>query len=467
MAFCMLLVSAASLLVALADEQLPRSTALLADDECVSDGEQDCSLNALQRKGHAVTDTEEISEAILSKPGECGDCMMNNGNSLDASLGAGPLRHYSQNCWRHCNKRSGACDNFCGPGNACCRYGYKGPAECRNIGFWPVLSYHTCVVGSVPPAPATTTAPETEAEAVSTETLKTPENEEYFKFNPNEKLGASYNPTVGALSMPSSAPLQTFYIYRAMGSAAYPPENVNAANAEGVMWYLHNEVVIFTPRKFGINRIMRFKVQYRTPEPLWRQHIHFGTRYAFDSGKCTGPGKCEEDYARYGYFVGCNHVYDWPTPQFKDARYYGEAAWYAFPGPCASKPFKEHDDKCIQEFPGGACAGTPTGRGDCTYSYEPAGEVSVDELVGIKDYTEFMAEGGREYVPGLGLNSCKTRSMCDKGIHTSFWDGKHDVAKNKQRVDHLLSVFKEKYPQWPSLPEAPCDFDLQDRKSVV
>lgn len=460
MAFRLLPICSAVILVAFADEPLPTRTALIDDDECIGNGGEDCSLNALQLKGHAVADVEEITEATLSKPGECGDCMMNNGNSLDASLGASPLRHYAQNCWHHCNKRSGSCNNFCGPGNACCRYGYPGPAECHNIGFWPVLSYHTCVVGSVPPPPATTPAPEAE-EAVDTENLKTPDNEEYFNFDPTKKLGAFYNPQVVALSRPSSAPLQTFYIYRAMGSAAYPPENVNAASAGGVMWYLHNEVVIFTPRKFGISRIMRFKVQYRTPEPLWRQHIHFGTRYAFDSGKCTGPGKCEEDYARYGYFVGCNKVYNWPTPQFADARYYPDAAWYAFPGPCASKPFKEHDEKCIRDFPGGACAGTPTGRGDCTYSYQPAGEVSVDELVGIKNYTEFMAAGGREYIPGLGLNSCKTSSTCDKGNLLSFWDDKHNVAKNKQRVDHLLKIFKDKYPEWPSLPEAPCDFDIR------
>ena len=32
-----------------------------------------------------------------------------------------------------------------------------------------------------------------------------------------------------------------FYVYRAMGDSSYPLENVNAANAAGVMWYLHNE----------------------------------------------------------------------------------------------------------------------------------------------------------------------------------------------------------------------------------
>lgn len=30
---------------------------------------------------------------------------------------------------------------------------------------------------------------------------------------------------------------------------------------------------------------------------------------------------------RYGYFVGCNLVYQFPTTQFADAKYYGKPAW--------------------------------------------------------------------------------------------------------------------------------------------
>ena len=67
-------------------------------------------------------------------------------------------------------------------------------------------------------------------------------------------------------------------------------------------------MVIFTPRKFGINRIVRFKVQYRAPQPLHEKGravcargfpcrgMDFGVRYAFDSGKCTGPGDCASDF---------------------------------------------------------------------------------------------------------------------------------------------------------------------------
>ena len=38
----------------------------------------------------------------------------------------------------------GSCPHFCGPGNACCRYRFRGPAECMGVGFWPTLSFHTC-----------------------------------------------------------------------------------------------------------------------------------------------------------------------------------------------------------------------------------------------------------------------------------------------------------------------------------
>lgn len=32
-----------------------------------------------------------------------------------------------------------------------------------------------------------------------------------------------------------------------------------------------HQVIIFTPRKFGITRIVRFKVQYKAPQPLFQK----------------------------------------------------------------------------------------------------------------------------------------------------------------------------------------------------
>eukprot|EP00437_Effrenium_voratum_P071196 CAMPEP_0181508576 /NCGR_PEP_ID=MMETSP1110-20121109/59821_1 /TAXON_ID=174948 /ORGANISM="Symbiodinium sp., Strain CCMP421" /LENGTH=210 /DNA_ID=CAMNT_0023637949 /DNA_START=112 /DNA_END=740 /DNA_ORIENTATION=- len=67
----------------------------------------------------------------------------------------------------------------------------------------------------------------------------------------------------GSLNSPSSSPLFTFYMYRAVSDEVYPPLNTNVASLPGVLWYLHHEVVIQAPRKFQISRILRYKVQMR------------------------------------------------------------------------------------------------------------------------------------------------------------------------------------------------------------
>merc|ERR1719333_962162 len=56
-----------------------------------------------------------------------------------------------------------------------------------------------------------------------------------------------------------ASPVYTFYMYRVTGAKDWPIENVNAASLGGVLWYLHNEVIVERPRKFGITRIRRFK----------------------------------------------------------------------------------------------------------------------------------------------------------------------------------------------------------------
>ncbi|CAJ1438141.1 unnamed protein product [Effrenium voratum] len=307
-----------------------------------------------------------------------------------------------------------------------------------------------------PPAPSTPEGPPLPDVAPATG-----DQDDALKMKEGSKSDALYRPPVPSLLSPSTAPLLEFYVYRAMSDSSYPLENVNAANAAGVMWYLHNEVIIWTPRKFGITRIVRFKVQYKAPEPLHEKGMNFGVRYAFDSGKCTGPGDCSSDYGKYGYFVGCNLVYNFPTNQFKDAKYYGDPTWYAFPGPCYTNTYRNHDDMCVQSKPGGACPGSPSGRGDCTYQYEPAGEVSVDEVVGIKDYASFLKNGGKEYIPGLGTGAQMCRQqpwLCDKGAGMSFWNDKHNEHYNQMRVQRLKDTFQKKYPTSPILADVPCDF---------
>merc|ERR1719210_1076031 len=82
----------------------------------------------------------------------------------------------------------------------------------------------------------------------------------------------------------------TFYMYRAQSDRDYPFENVNAADLPGVMWYLHNEVVGATPRKYNVTRILRYKVTTMPTRELYRRtHTQFAAFVAFDDGKCTTP----------------------------------------------------------------------------------------------------------------------------------------------------------------------------------
>lgn len=250
---------------------------------------------------------------------------------------------------------------------------------------------------------------------------------------------------------PSEAPLYTYYIYRVMANQTYAPENVNVANLPGVLWYLHNEVVITSPRKFGIMKIVRWKIQTKAPKPLFDAGMNFGVRYAFDVGMCTGPWYCGQMFQKYGYFVGCNKLGDFPFPTFPV--YYPNGTWYSLPGPCPLKRFTDHSDQCKQEQPGGRCQGTPTGTGTCTYDLEEAGEIDIDELEGIDDYDDFVSSGNREYDP-----------FQDKGTGLSFWNNVNDTAANAARVKKASDLFQEKYPDMPEdkdMPSPPCDFDFE------
>lgn len=91
--------------------------------------------------------------------------------------------------------------------------------------------------------------------------------------------------------------------------------------------------------------------------------MNFGVRYAYDSGVCTGPGKCSPEFGRYGHFVGCNRfesMYPYPNEE----TYFPGGVWYSFPGN------------------GTKCVGAPTGADTCTYTYSwPPDEVTIDDLV--------------------------------------------------------------------------------------
>jgi len=230
----------------------------------------------------------------------------------------------------------------------------------------------------------------------------------------------------------------TFYMYRVTGEENWPIENVNTASLGGVLWYLHNEVIVARPRKFGITRIRRFKVQVAGTRALEDINATFGVRFAYDTQKCTGAGpwaseeECNKQYNKYGYFVGCNSLgsYPFPTAAKGYPNHYPEAVWYSLPK-------------------GGRCNGRPTGEANCTYSFTEAGDIAIDDLVGIEDYAS-LPEQWKEY----DINS-------DKGSGFSWWDHKFDDWACRQRWEAARELWARKYPDTArdeDLPAPSCDF---------
>eukprot|EP00929_Paragymnodinium_shiwhaense_P011213 TRINITY_DN11670_c0_g2_i2.p1 TRINITY_DN11670_c0_g2~~TRINITY_DN11670_c0_g2_i2.p1 ORF type:complete len:374 (-),score=59.84 TRINITY_DN11670_c0_g2_i2:175-1296(-) len=264
-----------------------------------------------------------------------------------------------------------------------------------------------------------------------------------------------YLPKNRLLRTASSAKTFTFYMYRAQSDVSYPPENVNTATLSGTLWYLHHEIIPqdCPARKFDITKILRYKVTTKTTQTLLNKKMNFGVRYAFNSGRKDGP--CNDDgdeWERYGYFVGCNVVGEYPNQQWHDLNYYPDAIWWSLPGPCPNTDFWDKSPECKAMYPGGACK-SPNGAGNCTYHYEDAGFIEVDELVGIKpkwaNHEAFCKAGCRE-----DNNDC-----------ISWWDGFKDRKKNAHRVKLADDAFKKKYPHMPrdsELPSPKCDFNFHN-----
>ncbi|CAE7449237.1 ENDOU, partial [Symbiodinium necroappetens] len=290
------------------------------------------------------------------------------------------------------------------------------------------------------------------------------------------------------LNSPSESPLLTFYMYRAVSDEVYPPLNTNLGSLPGVLWYLHHEVVIQAPRKFQISRILRYKVQMRATAPLLRLGMHFGVRLAYDKGQATGPFVCgrtnvtnkdgttegykpkfcgdgafkaqylpdlkpyknEYEYSAYGYNVGCNKLGEYPFPMHPV--YYPNAIWYTLPGACPNNLYYNKDNSCQASQPGGYCPNMePNGNGTCTWNYEDAGEISLDELVGIKDYASWM-HSHREYDPET-----------DEGVKFGWWNGINSTTANQERVRQAAELFDRRYPYMPTVAELtnpPCDFNF-------
>jgi len=242
--------------------------------------------------------------------------------------------HYAADCWKPCGG-PGLCEDFCGEGRACCRWGSYGPhgnstdpPECGGSRFWPVLTYHVCVSAlkpppETPPPTSTTTAPLQEA------------------------------------------PTHTFYLFRAQNDEdKFAFGNVNVANLPGVMWYLNNEVMPRCPKRYGISRIRRYEITMKTTPELFARGMNFGVRYSYDAGKCTGSnirwlGPCSNTFDRFGHVIGCNNFRDhYPYPLVDTE--YPDGIWYDLP----------LDGRCKQA----------TGAWNCTWSYKEAGEIRLDDL---------------------------------------------------------------------------------------
>jgi len=270
----------------------------------------------------------------------------------------------------------------------------------------------------------------------------------------------------GACNEPTAPALMTFYMYRAQGTDDYPIENLNLADLAGVMWYLQHEVVGSRPRKFHIERLIRYKVTMKnTQEYFDAFHKQFGPFVAFDSGYARGQS---ETWEKFGYVVGCQvvnspHVRYVPSESAepacfpKDSPVCRSGKWYSLPGPCPDEQVAGKTPACVAQFPGGACpSAVVTGDKDCTYWAEFAGQISLDELEGIDNYDTWWitkdARGGSvpnqniEYSPSL-----------DRGIGMTFWDEGADEKAGRRRMDAVTKLFKAKFPQWPeTLPDPPC-----------
>jgi len=250
----------------------------------------------------------------------------------------------------------------------------------------------------------------------------------------------------------------TFYLYRAQGPNSYEDVNINAANLAGVLWYLHHEVVMVCPRKFGITRIRRLLVTMRNTCDLYKDKgTQFGPYSAFDSGACGVKG-CSDVYKQYGPVVGCQHI-PYNTGIFAaycEQPNCGYPQWYSLPGPCTRSPFALKSKECMQEDPGGFCREV-TGERDCTYYVEDAGEVFLDELYQTvsKYYTwDQFCKSELEY-----------NNKTDYGIGVNFWNEIYNPTKCRERYNKIIRKFKEKYPKMPaSLPEPRCDFYETDPK---
>jgi len=244
------------------------------------------------------------------------------------------ILHLGQDCWYPC-RGNGYCD-WCGAGNACCRYGADtDPAECLGVTFWPTNAHHTCVKAAGKPT------------GIGPEVVEP--NGNFVKPSEGACPPGQVMSYAGTCKKATGPALMTFYMYRAADDKSYHIQSANAANLEGLMWYLQNEVVISCPRKLNISRIKRYVVTMKNPETLFAGDLHsqFGQMVQFDQGRCTwNSSQCSGLWDTYGYAVGCQpmNTASEALPNYAEPN---KPAWYSLPGKCPGETYDQKFGGCV------------------------------------------------------------------------------------------------------------------------
>eukprot|EP00965_Chrysotila_dentata_P022981 761603-Pleurochrysis_carterae.AAC.1 len=226
-------------------------------------------------------------------------------------------------------------------------------------------------------------------------------------------------------------------------------ENVNVANLQGVLTYLHYEVLphskCYNPplvtRALGIDRIARYNVTSMATE-MSGYDEQAGIRHQFAYFTNMDDGRGWHSYADgFDPSVGCGQ------PWYPGWEAYEGALFFTLPGRCPGSVWEQKTDACMRAESGGECA-DPNGTATCTWRADPIGFVTLDELAGISDHGQLCNSHPRalplEYDPAL-----------DAGHGVCFWNGRADPDRCKERASKLNELFKRKYPHIPGDVPAP------------
>ncbi|CAE7682685.1 unnamed protein product [Symbiodinium pilosum] len=428
-------------------------------------------LNAIapaQRADRQVNTSALMEQALLYGPASVAV------RNLNQTWPPSKLLHVGEDCWKPCGNISGDCA-WCGLGNACCRFGASNdPAECQGVTF-PTKKWHTCV------APQKLYSVKHASQdcwfhckarsgfcdwcgagnaCCMEKSMATdaPECRGAYAFGVDMQYRCV--PTLGVCEFgqisdgnggcraPDTAPTISFYMYRASGPE-WPRQlnlSVDMGSLGGVMWYLHNDVVTHCPRKFGIDRILRYYVTMKPTQALYQQGVLFDSYAEFLQGKVTDRTLQANHWSQYGYNVGCVRL-----DANRAVARYQDVVWYSLPGRCPSRDFASKTEKCAFAEPGGFCD-KPNGTSTCTWNAIFAGEVFLDEVSGIADFDSFCNLGGFEY-----------DSATDSGISNDFWNGKMNFEACSWRVSQVHQRFAQKYPNLPgALDRHPCSHEHKE-----